>query len=491
MYLCTKFKLTLRPLPLKMKSFHVPTKIQTSPRLMNLILVSSTVCITYLLVSLVLLPNTKLLNFSASLQDISSRTSLEHVVFGIASNQKSWEARKDYVKLWWRPDKMRGCVFLENTTADPSSNTGSNSLPPVCISEDTSRFRYTYRNGLRSAIRVARVVTETVALNHTNVRWFVFGDDDTIFFADNLVKVLSKYDHRLWHYIGSNSESYVQNKFFSFDMAFGGAGFAISYPLAKVLAKVFDPCIERYPHLYGSDGRISSCIAELGIGLTREPGFHQMDLKGDIFGLLAAHPVTPLVSLHHLDKADPIFPNMTKMKGVQRLYEAAQFDPHRIIQQTVCYDRWFSWTISVSWGYAVQVFGNHLFLRDAVRAQETFRPWKGGSALHGLFNFDSRQNHPDPCRRSTVFFLDKVSKGGPDGIRSTYRRMVPDNCTFDMGSPRKLQEIRVFSQKLELDIKQLQAPRRHCCDVLPSTAGKVMEVAIRECKEEELIYMHA
>ncbi|KAK8569693.1 hypothetical protein V6N13_046740 [Hibiscus sabdariffa] len=33
-------------------------------------------------------------------------------------------------------------------------------------------------------------------------------------------------------------------------MAFGGAGFAISYPRAKVLAKVFDSCIERHPHLY-------------------------------------------------------------------------------------------------------------------------------------------------------------------------------------------------------------------------------------------------
>jgi hypothetical protein len=38
---------------------------------------------------------------------------------------------------------------------------------------------------------------------------------------------------------------------------------------------------------------------------------------------------------------------------------------------------------------------------------------------------------------------------------------------------------------------QLQAPRRHCCDVLPSSAGQVMEIAIRECKEEELIHIHA
>lgn len=37
---------------------------------------------------------------------------------------------------------------------------------------------------------------------------------------------------------------------------------------------------------------------------------------------------------------------------------------------------------------------------------------------------------------------------------------------------------------------QLEAPRRQCCDVLPSTGGEVLDIAIRECKEEELIHMH-
>lgn len=171
---------------------------------------------------------------------------------------------------------MRGCVFLESLPSGHEHHANDTSLPPVCISEDTSRFRYTYRGGLRSAIRVARVVSETVALNHSNVRWYVFGDDDTVFFPENLVKTLSKYDHRLWYYIGTNSEIYEQNRIFGFGMAYGGAGFAISSPLAKALAKVFDSCIERYPHLYGSDSRISSCLAELGIGLTQEPGFHQV-----------------------------------------------------------------------------------------------------------------------------------------------------------------------------------------------------------------------
>ena len=256
-----------------------PTKNQSS-RLINFIIISSSICIIYLLVTLFLSCSSKIIDaYSSSTEDVYAPTSLEHIVFGIASNKNSWnKRRKDYVKLWWKPRQMRGCVFLESPPLDDehANNVTDTSLPPVCISEDTSRFRYTYRNGLRSAIRVARVVSETVALNHTDVRWFVFGDDDTIFFPDNLVKTLSKYDHGLWYYIGTHSEVFQQNMFFGFEMAFGGAGFAISYPLAKVLAKVFDSCIERYPHLYGSDSRVYSCLAELGVGLTHEPGFHQV-----------------------------------------------------------------------------------------------------------------------------------------------------------------------------------------------------------------------
>ncbi|KAL8474384.1 hypothetical protein ACS0TY_031014 [Phlomoides rotata] len=464
---------------------NLPFKSQSCNRFTLLMIISCLSWSAYLMASSFVVWSTNATHFSSSLAS-SSSTSLEHVVFGIASNEKSWPIRKDSVRLWWRPQETRGCVFLESKP--PNETSDSSSLPPVCISEDTYRFRYTFRNGLRSAIRVARVVKETVALNHSNVRWFVFGDDDTLFFPENLVKTLSKYDHNLWYYIGSNSESFAQNKQFSYNMAFGGGGFAISYPLAKVLAKVFDSCIDRYPHLYGSDGRIHACITELGVTLTHHPGFHQMDIRGSMFGFLASHPIAPLVSLHHWEAMDPIFPKMTPMEALQHLFQAVRIDSQRILQQTVCYDRWFSWTISVSWGYAVQVFPHNVFLPDAIRTQETFVSWKRGG-INSHYDVDTLGYDPDPCRRPPVFFLHNVSSRR-DGIRSVYRMMTSDNCTFGSGSPRKLEEIRVLSHKMELDYKQVEAPRRQCCDVLPSSVGNVMEIAIRECGEEELIYMH-
>jgi hypothetical protein len=178
-----------------------------------------------------------------------------------------------------------------------------------------------------------------------------------------------------------------------------------------------------------------------------------VDIRGDVFGLLAAHPMTPLVSLHHLDHISPIFPNMTTIEAIEHLFEAANVDSQRILQQTICYDRWFAWTISVSWGYAVQIFPNHLYFPDALHVQETFRQWKKGNALAGVYTLNTRELHPDPCRRPTIFFLDSVYSNW-DGIKSNYKKSFV-NCSQDMASPRKLQEIRVFSHKLDLDIKQV------------------------------------
>ncbi|XP_071695271.1 uncharacterized protein [Rutidosis leptorrhynchoides] len=418
----------------------------------------------------------------------SAPTTIDHIVFGIASNAKSWPERKEYVKMWWKPDKMRGAVFLDIPLDNKTVPDDVSLLPPVYISDDTSRFRYTWRGGLRSAIRVARVVSETVALNHSNVRWFVFGDDDTVFFPENLVKTLSKYDHNLMYFIGSNSESFVQNRFFSFGMAFGGAGFAISYPLAKSLAKVLDSCLERYHHLYGSDGRISSCLAELGVGITRESGFHQVNFPGDPFGVLAAHPMAPLVTLHHADHLDPIFPNMTSRNAMRHLYKAAELDPHRILQQTVCYDRWFSWTISISWGYAIEVFGSHVLLPDVLRVPQTFRPWKKGNVLNSLFSFDMREHNKDPCKRPVVFHMNTTFLEGENTV-SIYKFSAPGNCTRSIGSPRGIEMIKVYAPKLHLNIKQMHAPRRQCCDVLPTSRHEKLEFSIRECHDDELIQM--
>ncbi|XP_043687383.1 uncharacterized protein LOC122638582 [Telopea speciosissima] len=467
----------------------------TSPRLKTFLLLLSSLCLLYFLVDYRNRICTPVLIQDAPQHSSSSHspTSINHLVFGIAASSKSWLKRQQYVRLWWKPQGMRGYVFLDripHKADNASSDSDSDSLPPLLVSGDTSRFPYTFKSGLRSAIRVARIVSEIVNQNLSDVRWFVFGDDDTVFFADNLVKTLSKYDHNRWFYVGSNSEIFEQNFKNSFDMAFGGGGFAISYPLARVLVRVLDSCLMRYSHLYGSDARVFSCLVELGVGLTHEPGFHQIDIRGDLFGFLSAHPLTPLLSLHHLDAIKPIFPNLSQMQALEHLFKAVEVDPTRILQQTVCYDRSNSRTVSVSWGYTVQVFeGNH-YLPDLISLQRTFMPWQRGRNINSShFMFNMRDFARDPCKRPSIFFFESVLSGS-NGIQSNYRRHVFENC-MEMGASKYLQQIRVQSQRLDPDIGELQAPRRYCCDILPSSFDKVMDIGIRQCIDGELISMHS
>lgn len=42
-----------------------------------------------------------------------SRLEIKNIVFAIASSSKFWEKRKEYIKLWWRPNETKGVVWVD------------------------------------------------------------------------------------------------------------------------------------------------------------------------------------------------------------------------------------------------------------------------------------------------------------------------------------------------------------------------------------------
>ncbi|XVF05616.1 hypothetical protein REPUB_Repub05bG0188000 [Reevesia pubescens] len=284
-------------------------------------------------------------------------TDLKHIAFGISASSNLREIRKEYIKAWWRPKETRGVVWVDKKVRS-RRNEG---LPEIRVFQDTSRFKYINRQGSRSALRISRVVSETLKLGMEDIRWFVMGDDDTVFIADNVEK----------------------------------------------LAKMQDKCIHRYPALYGSDDRVQACMAELGVPLTRELGFHQYDVYGDLLGLLAAHPVTPLVSLHHLDVVEPIFPGMKRAKALSHLLEAAKEDSASLMQQSICYDSTLYWSISVSWGYVVQILRGVMSPRELEMPTRTFLNWYK-RADYTAYAFNTRPVERHPCQKPFVFYMNKV-----------------------------------------------------------------------------------
>ncbi|WOG93952.1 hypothetical protein DCAR_0313240 [Daucus carota subsp. sativus] len=404
-------------------------------------------------------------------------TNLSHIVFGIGGSTETWSHRQKYSRLWWRVNSTRGFVWLDEQP-DPNSTWPENS-PPYKVSSDWTKFRF---SSSQSAVRIARIVSESFRVGLPDVRWFVMGDDDTVFFVDNLVTVLQKYDHEKMYYIGGNSESVEQNVLHSYGMAFGGGGFAISYPLAAELAKAMDGCLDRYYNFYGSDQRIWACVSEFGVSLTNEPGFHQMDVRGSAYGLLATHPAAPLVTLHHLDHLEPLFPNHTQDESLNTLIQAYQLDPARTLQQSVCYYKnWGGiWSISISWGYTIQIYNSFLLPPDLQTPIQTFKTWR--SWANGPFTFNTRPISPDPCEQPIIYFLDWAHEASKRESLTSYKKFgaeSPKECKGKVDYRRTVEKILVSAPKMDSQ-EFAKAPRRQCCEIENFQYGK-MKVNVKSC----------
>lgn len=386
--------------------------------------------------------------------------------------------------------RTRAIVWLDQEV----NGTWEKDVPPFKISEDVSKFKFVPSRRI-TATRISRIVSEMFRLGLPDVEWFVMGDDDTFFLPENVVKVLSKYDYKKMYYIGSNSESHMQNVVYSFNMAFGGGGFAISYPLAEELAQMQDSCLARYPDLYGSDERVFACASELGVTLTKELGFHQLDVLGDAMGVLAAHPQTPLVSIHHLDLIQPIFPGLSKYAAMDHLLEAARVESASVLQQSICYADGHKWSISVSWGYVVQVYKGFLTPRDLETPLRTFSSLKREKGGFG-FPFNTRDPPKELCKRPAMFYM-KTVKGDVNVTDSAERRLLEsvylrredlkktrESCEKDLEPLTTVRQIRVIKEPVSNS--WFEAPRRSCCNVMAWNEDSI-ELRLHDCQAGETL----
>ncbi|CAA6655028.1 unnamed protein product [Spirodela intermedia] len=270
------------------------------------------------------------------------------------------------------------------------------------------------------------------------VRWLVMGDDDTVFFPENLAAVLGNVEQDVLH---------------SYGMAFGGGGFAVSIPAAAELTPVLDSCLERYNHFYGSDQRVHACLSELGIPLTREPGFHQ--------------PISPR--------------GRDRLEALGSLVRASRLDPARTLMQSICYEPTRGWSVSVAWGYTVQLYP---------------KTWR--SSQKGPFTFNTRPVPSEPCDRPILFFFDRITKQKIDsgGTVSEYSVHLPGNSSAacehpDFAAASKVKLIEVYAPIMDPNDWK-KAPRRHCCETETRRRpwwgrSSTMEVRISPCRPGETI----
>ncbi|TMW81685.1 hypothetical protein EJD97_008372 [Solanum chilense] len=416
----------------------------------------------------------------------SSSTNISHLLFGLLGSEKAWHHRKSYIESWWRPNITKGHLLLDVPPQGDDLLPWSFNSPPYRVFDNLSKLLKETNHVEPRVLRMVHGIMEVVREVHEGVRWVIMGDDDSIFFVDNMVDILAQYDHTKYYYFGGHSEFILSNYWYSFNQAFGGAGIIMSYPLAKEFAKNVMSCLKRYAHLRSADRTTRNCIADIGVNLSPLQGIHQIDLRGDISGFLSYHPKSLLTSLHHFDMFDPIFPSMDRVQSVFHLQNVAKYDQSRMLQQTICHHRSKSWTFSVSWGYSAHIYEKIMPRSWIQRPIETFKTWQP-SPNPPYYMFDVRSTSWDPCEAPHVFFFKSVKKTQRGEIVTMYTRGWPRGIGTCLSSgnfsAEYISEIHVYSPTT----KRILIDKCECCDIMHEAGSNKVDIKYRECKINEII----
>ncbi|KAL3146562.1 hypothetical protein ABBQ32_000803 [Trebouxia sp. C0010 RCD-2024] len=285
----------------------------------------------------------------------AATTSASSVVFGFCSSEQTVKERVSYVQSWWQA-QHNGLLLVDHIP---------DGLPalPIGLQVQAADNKWKF---VSSAERCAWSQVSDTHKAFPQADWYALGDDDTFFIPQALELALSKYDASKPWYIGAPSESGKQNYDLGIwllsngdqigEFAFGGAGIIISQGLMQTLIPKFEECLHNHDGMIGGDQRIGACVKVLspGIQLTHFMGMHQVDSfhhNFDFLALFEAHPVQPLISLHHLGDILPGFGNLFGLRPY------AKRNPFGILQQSVCYSKDIG-TFSIAAGLSVRWWDN-------------------------------------------------------------------------------------------------------------------------------------
>lgn len=246
-----------------------------------------------------------------------------------------------------------------------------------------------------------------------NTEWISTMDDDTFFPSmHGIVSMLSRYDPQEMHYVGGLSEEWWAVMHYGM-MAFGGGGIFISIALAEVMVNEYDHC-KHATKASAGDLRIMECIYELtDIKLENERDLHQIDVHGDLSGLLESG--RQIKSLHHWK------PGAATEEG----YDLPQMHQITDVCKECFLQRWhFDNDVILSNGFSISEYPNGLKGVPLDRMEETWSdvPTVEASNNHGV------DHSLGPTRPKFDLGKDKIqyqlihSTRVNEGVRQAYFR---------------------------------------------------------------------
>ncbi|UJR16834.1 hypothetical protein I4U23_003733 [Adineta vaga] len=206
------------------------------------------------------------------------------------------------------------------------------------------------------------------------IQWFAVGDDDTLWFINNLLRLLEYYNSSSALYLGNTStKKILLNRHGAF-FGYGGAGILFSRPLVLLFVQHRQEC-EQFLTAFGGDEMIGKCVTQvLKINLTKNNHFHQMDLFGDMLGLIE-NGMDRLVTLHHMFSHWRPFPDSDTDKLNETIYRLSiaytTFNEH-YLKRYLYFNYNTNQSVLLTLGHSVSVFNRILSHKDFSQIEKTW-----------------------------------------------------------------------------------------------------------------------
>lgn len=179
----------------------------------------------------------------------------------------------------------------------------------------------------------------------------------------------------------------------------------------------------------------------------------QWDIRGNAHGILAAHPITPFISIHHVEAVEPLYSGLSHLESLKLFTKASRVNPRSFLQRAIGYDRDERITFAVSLGYVVQVFPNIVLPRELERSELTFTAW---NRIANRFEFDLDTKDPlkSVCKKSIKFFLRNIFEDGSVSVSTYFRSNQGDDlkrkvfCFPQSPTLSHVDEIRILGNPL-------------------------------------------
>ncbi|KAH7577968.1 hypothetical protein JRO89_XS01G0321700 [Xanthoceras sorbifolium] len=178
---------------------------------------------------------------------------------------------------------------------------------------------------------------------------------------------------------------------------------------------------------------------------------------------------------------------MDRVEALKRLKISMNLDSAALIQQSFCYDSARNWTVSVSWGYSVQILRGIIPAREMEIPIRTFVDWSG-VGVDTSFSFNTRPVSMNPCQKPSLYFMSNAlynPKTNQTASEYARYRFPNQKCGLKTADPTRIVRVEVY--KNPDSALWDKAPRRNCCRILPTKKKRTLVVDVGVCRDGETV----